>query len=235
MSNLSSNLRKHTYRSLMIALIFLSTSIRAQEVKWSFDGDSAKLDLPNKTTRYFGNTRFENEHYIITGDMLEVKQTGEQNKRSVQVEGKPAKVATQSKQQNSFSLSAKNIGYLESQSLLKSNGDVNMKLNNSQGEVRLKGNDLQITQATQGVISINGSPAIMDILQKDGKNISAQANTIVFDQKASLFTMHDKVVLKTDRETITAAKIFYNLADKTLEIPKVPNERVEMVQKVKKQ
>ena len=216
------------------ALVMSGTSfVYGAETKWSMDGDSAKHDLGKKIFRYHGNARFENDLYLIQGESLESIQPGNLNKRQVTITGLPAKVVRKSDEQGKLTLSAEEINFQAKSKNLNATRNIVLNLKNIDGSLKLEGENLLIKDSAKGLISVEGAPGKLVLMQSDGSTIDATALKIEFEQSSQIFTLHGNVVLKTERESISAAKIIYDMKNKTLEIPKVPNKRVEMIQKVK--
>ena len=107
-----------------------------------------------------------------------------------------------------------------------------LSLKNNNGTIKLQGNNLQVGDGAKGKIFVEGTPSQL-ILNQSDSGITATALRIEFDQATQILTLLGDIELKTERESITAAKIIYDMKNKTLEIPKVPNKRAKMIQKVK--
>jgi len=225
-----------TNRLLIASLITVfssAISVKAEEVSWLIDGDSAKHDLGKKIVRYVGNARFENKFYLIKGDSLESLQSDNTKGRYVKVAGSPATVVRKSETKGKLSLSAEQIDYQERNRNLTGNKNVQVDLETTNGSLKLKGSFLQIVESVEGLIAMQGAPAQLMLNQTDGSAIEATAKIVEFDQSNQIFTIQGDVVLKTERESISAGKIIYDMKNKTLEIPKIPNQRAKMIQKVK--
>ncbi len=223
-------MKKNNYFYALFAMIFCSLSYAASE-KWQLDGDSSNIDLAKGIAEYSGNARFENDQLLILGDNLKAVSAGSKQQQYIKVSGNPATLKR--KGQKQFSLSALNIVYTDFNKKLSAKNAVKVSTFFEGSELNFFGHNLELLGSQDtSVMTISGNPATIEISQPQKKPILATAKQVEYNEKNQTLTFTDNIELNSGRETISAGKLIYDIKKQTITIPKIPNQRAKMIQKV---
>ena len=208
----------------------LSLASHAQEAEFKIQGDTSRYELTNNSVRYQGNARFVNEHFKLTGDLINAVSTNNDSSR-IEVSGKPAELTARQVELNQeFRFSAFDINYHLGQESINARQNIDLNITSTKGDqFIIKGENLRIDKVPHGKLELTGSPVKLTIIPKGKDSLSAQSNTIVYDQQQELFVLSGDTEMKTARETIKAQVIRYDAKNKVIDIPK-SDQQVEMIQ-----
>ncbi|MCW9000140.1 MAG: hypothetical protein OQK04_15640 [Kangiellaceae bacterium] len=197
----------------LVGFVFLILNFAAiaQETEYKIQSDTSRYELSNNSVQYQGNARFVNRHFKLSGELINAISAAEDSTQ-IKVSGKPAELISKHLESNQeFQFSAFNINYHLGNELLLAQTQIDLNIINAQGDrFIIKGDKLKIGKVPNGKLHLTGSPVILTITPKGKAPISAQSNSIVYDQQKELFELTGDTQMKTARETIKAQKIRYD-------------------------
>ncbi|WP_185964492.1 LptA/OstA family protein [Aliikangiella marina] len=224
---MNSNLKCNSLLGLMMLLVTLPA--HSQETR-KITGDSSSWDIANNQMKYFGNAVLTFQNLTLKGDQLIAMRDPQSKRETIIVNGQPASFEdTNQAQQLSTNLQALNIEY-QSETILASQNVHIKQVNERQETIDIKGDKLSWKQSTDFSLSVSGSPLEVAIMQADKSSISAKANQLIYNKQSELFELIGDVIVNSERETLRAEKVIYNMKTRILQVPKSDKRQVEIIQ-----
>ncbi len=240
---------------LSTVLFFLFNAALAEQQEYRIKSESSQIDLAKQTVIYLGNASFFGDNLLIEGDKIEAF-TVDDKLSTIRVTGNPAKLKQSNITSNtpnnlladssaqteiqSLELIANTIIYETASNHLIAQDNVKLEINAldkssdtpSDAFFKAQGNQLNLSTLSYAQIKLTGTPMSLSI---DQENISleATAQAMQYSMQTELLELSKDVNLSTGSERIKAQKILYNGKTQFLEIPKIPNQTVEMIQNKK--
>lgn len=220
------------YTSLVLIIgLFFSPNLISQDTR-KIRGDSSSWDIANNQMKYFGNAELTYQNLKIQGDQIIAKRDSEADTEVILVSGKPALFKDNNPEQNlATNLTALNIRYQAKSNTINASNNVRIKQVNERNEtIDIEGEKLSLIQSQNYRLSVSGRPLTVAIKQTDNNSINANANQLFYDKQSEQFELQGNVILKSDRETLTAERVIYNMKTQILQVPKSDKGQVEIIQ-----
>ena len=216
---------------VLLYVVFCCNTLQAQESR-KIRGDSSSWDIANNQMKYFGNAVLTYQNLVIKGDELVAKSDSIDKQEIIIVTGQPASFQDVDPEQNlSTNLRAYKIQYHSANNTINASQQVHIKQTNERQEtINIEGEELSLKQEKNYRLSVSGSPLHITILQADQSSIDAQAEQLFYDKKTEQFELIGSVVVKSERETMKANRVIYNMKTQILQVPKSDKGQVEIIQ-----
>jgi lipopolysaccharide export system protein LptA len=244
-------------KKLLILIVLVATfcwNCTAKE-RYRIVSESSQIDLAKQIVVYSGNASFSGDDLLIEGNQIEaftvndriskIKVTGNParlNQKNIGEGNNPVVLPKDSAQTElkSIALTANIIIYETTNNHLIAQESVKLEINAldksneapSNAYFKATGQSLNLSTASNAEIELTGSPVSIWIDQNN-LVLEAAANRMNYAVATEKLELLEDVNLSTSAEKIKAQKILYDGKTQFLEIPKVPNQQVEMIQRKK--
>ncbi|TQV89788.1 LptA/OstA family protein [Aliikangiella coralliicola] len=235
LTNKPSRLLMARISAIGLLLFFQSNTAVSRESDWGITSESSVFDLANRVLRYTGNAKFTSENVRVAGNQIETNSKNRGETESIKISGHPAHFTFNDPSNKKIDFTAENINYVLKTESINARGNIELNLReNANNQVKISSQKLSFASLPSGLLTAYGNPLEVTISQPES-TLKATASELVYNQKTQQFELTGKVKLTTERETIKAHKIHYNGETRVMQIPKSPNQQVEMTQNKKKE